>query len=811
MSTLLQDLKYAARMLAKSRGFTAVAVLTLALGIGANTAIFSIINTVLLRPLPYANPEQLINISASNSEKGLTGIAVSYTKLQHLQQLTRTLESVGAYYSLSLNLVGRGEPEQINGNRVNAEFFRALDISPALGRGFLPAEDQIGGPDVAMLSDAFWHSHFNGDPAVIGRTLSLDGRSTTIVGVLPPTFHFPFQQPEADVWLPRVFDILGLKPEQLRSGAGFLFIIARLKPGETFAHVQAEVETINQSYAQAFPGNADSGKLALTMTSLENNLVGSVRPSLIVLLVAVGFVLLIACANVASLMMARATAREKEVAIRQALGASRGRLARQLLTESVLLSFIGGMLGVLVAAWCLPLLRLVAPGTVPRLDEVRMDGIVLAFSMGLCFLTGVAFGIFPALQVSRRDLHETLKEGGRGSSESSRGGRARRLMVIAEVAVALMLVTGAGLLIKSFANLLRVNPGFDSRGVTTFPINLPTTRYATGPQRAEFFRQALERIRLLPNIDSAGVVSYLPLAGPIRYVFFCAEGQVCQGIGKDPLIALRQASPGFLETMRIPLLRGRTFNERDIPGAPLVVIINQTVAERYFPHQDPIGKILRNSREMIPMQIVGVVADVKFSALSTPKFEEMYLPYQQSPWMSMTIVVRSGSAAQPLVSAVRQKIMELDPDLPLTGIQPMEKVVSVSVGQPRLITGLVGAFAGFALLLAAVGIYGVMAYSVSQRSHEMGIRMALGAAPRDIFRLVVGQGMRLVLAGITLGFLASLGLTRLMATLLFGTSANDPVTFAAVAFLLIGVAMAACYLPARRATRVDPLVALRYE
>jgi putative ABC transport system permease protein len=698
MGNLVQDLKYGIRMLAKVPGFSAVAVLTLALGIGANTAIFSLINTVLLRPLPYGEPDQLISISAVNRGKGQTGIAVSYTKLQHIQQQTRTLDDVGAYYSLSMNLVGHGEPEQINANRVNSEFFRALRVSPALGRNFLPAEDQPGGADVAILSDAFWHSHFNGDPAIIARSISLDGKSTTIVGVLPPIFRFPFQQPAPDVWLPRVFEILGLRPEQLRSGAGFLNIVARLKPGETFARAQAELETINQSYVQAFPGNADSGVLGLSMTLLETNLVGSVRPSLIVLLVAVGFVLLIACANVANLLLARATAREKEVAIRQALGASRGRLARQLFTESLLLSFIGGALGVIIAAWCLPLLRLVAPGTVPRLDEVRLDGVVLLFSIGVCLLTGVAFGLAPAWQLSRRDLHETLKEGSRGSTEGGRSGRARRLMVIAEVAVALMLVTGAGLLIRSFVHLLSVNPGFDSRNVMTFPVNLPTTRYATGPQRAEFFRQALERIHALPNIESAGAVSFLPLAGPVRYVFFCAEGQVCQGIGKDPIIALRQASPGFFEAMRIPLLSGRTFTEKDTLDAQQVVIINQTVADRYFPHQDPMGRVMRNSRDMKPLQIVGVVADVKFSSLSTPKFEEMYLPYQQSPWMAMTIVVRSNSAAQPVVSAVREKISELDPDLPLAGILPMEKVVSASVAQSRLVTGLVGAFAGFALL-----------------------------------------------------------------------------------------------------------------
>ena len=811
MGILDQDLKYGIRMLRKSPGFTAIAVLTLALGIGANTAIFSLINTVLLRPLPYAEPERLVNISAADPEKGLTGIAVSYTKFQHLQQQTRTLGGVGAYYSLSLNLVGHGEPEQINGAHVNAEFFHVLGVSPARGRGFRPAEDQLGGPDVAILSDTFWHSHFNADPAILGRSISLDGRSTTVVGILPPTFRFPFQQPEPDVWLPRVFEIAGLRPVQLRSGAGFLYVIARLNSGQTMARALAELDTINQSYAQAFPGNADSGKLALTMTSLENNLVSTIRPSLIVLLVAVGFVLLIACANVASLLLARATAREKEVAIRQALGASRGRLLRQLFTESLLLSLVGGALGVIAAAWSLPLLRLVAPGTVPRIDEVRVDAAVLFFSLGLCLFTGMAFGLVPAWQASRRDLHDTLKEGGRGSSGTGHGGRARRLMVIAEVAVALMLVTGAGLLIRSFVRLLTVNPGFDSRGVMTFPVNLPTTRYDTPAKQAQFFRRAVEDIRTLPGVESAGAVSFLPLAGPIRYVFFCAEGQVCQGIGKDPIIALRQATPGFFEAMRIPLLRGRTFTEKDNADSQPVVIINQTVAERYFPHQDPIGHIMRNSREMKALQIVGVVADVKFSSLSTPKFDEMYLPSEQTPWMAMTIVVRSNSTAPPLVSAVRQKISELDPDLPLAGIQPMEKIVSTSVAQPRLITQLVGAFAGFALLLAAVGIYGVMAYTVSQRSHELGIRMALGAARGDIFRLVVGQGMRLVLVGIAIGLVGSLALTRLLSSLLFGTRATDPVTFAAVAMLLVAVAFAACYIPARRATRVDPLIALRYE
>ncbi len=809
MQELWQDLRYAVRTLAKEPGFTIVAILTLALGIGANTAIFSLIDTVLLNPLPYKNPAALVSIVAGNREQGTTGTPVSFVKFQMLQQQTKTLSSVGAFYQTTLNMTGSGEPQQINVNRVNADFFHTLGVAPMLGRDFLTAEDQIGGADVAILSNGFWHSQFNSDPNVLGRTIELDGKLTTIVGVMPRSFEFPFQQPEPDVWVPRVFDILGLRPEQLRMGAGFLFLIARLNPGQTLAQAQAEADRVSQSYTQAYPGNADAAKHSLDMTSLTDNLVGAVRPSLFVLLGAVGFVLLIACANVASLLLTRASAREKEMSIRQSLGATRARLTRQLLTEGLVLAFVGGAIGVLVAAITMPLLRAGAGNQVPRLDEVHLNGLVLLASVALCVITGVVFGLVPALQVADRDLHGTLKEG-RGTASGS-GSRARQVMVIAEVAVALLLVTGAGLLIRSFVNLLRVNPGFDSHGVMTFPVSLPTAKYATLPQRAEFFRQALERVATIPAVDSAGVVSYMPMTGAARYVFFCAEGQVCQGIGKDPLISMKQVSPGYFAAMRIPLLRGRVFTDADITGAPPAVVINQTVAEKYFPGQDPIGKTLQNSRDRIPLQIVGVVSDVKINSLSAPKFEEMYIPYMQAPWMAMTFVVRSDSATQPLVSAVREKIQSIDPDLPVAGVQSLDKLVSDSVGQPRLLTALVGAFAGFALLLAAIGIYGVMAYSVSHRLREMGIRLALGAAPRDIVRLVVGQGMRLVLVGIVIGFVASLWLTKFLASQLFGTQPKDPATFAIVSLVLACVALAACLIPARRAMRVDPIVALRYE
>jgi putative ABC transport system permease protein len=808
METLWQDLRYALRTLAKEPGFTIVAILTLALGIGANTAIFSLIDSVLLNPLPFKNQAQLVSISAGGYT-GTTGVPLSWPKFEALRQQTKTFSSVGAFYQTTMNMTGSGEPEQINVNRVNADFFRTLGVAPAMGRDFLAAEDQIGGANVGILSDGFWRTQFHADPNVLGKTLSLDGNAMTIVGVMPRTFEFPLQQPEPDVWAPRVFDISGLRPEQLRGGAGFLFLIARLADGETLARAEAEGETINQAYLKEYPGNADAAGHKFAMTTLTDNLVGCARTSLYVLLGAVGFVLLIACANVASLLLTRATAREKEMSIRQSLGATRARLTRQLLTEGLVLAFVGGAVGVLIAAVAMPLLRAGAANQIPRLNEVHVNGWVLLASMGLCVLTGLVFGLVPAVKVAEGDLNEVLKEG-RGTAAGGTA-RARQAMVITEVAVALLLVTGAGLLVRSFVRLMSVNPGFEPRGVMTFTVNLPTAKYPTLPKRAEFFRDALERIRTIPQVQSASAVTYLPMSGTARYAFFCTEGRVCEGVGKDPLMSSKQVSDGYFETMHIPLLRGRVFTQADADGAPQVVIINQTIAEKYFPGVDPIGKTMRNSRDMIPLEIVGVVATSKITSLSAPDFEEMYRPQLQAPWMTMTFVVRTDSAAAPMVAAVHGKIHEIDPDMPVAEMQPLDKLTADSAGQPRLLTVLVGAFAAFALLLAAIGIYGVMAYSVSHRLREMGIRMALGASPRDIVRMVVGQGMRLVLAGIGIGFVASLWLSKFLASELFGTQAKDPATFAFVSLGLALVALAACLIPARRAMRVDPMVALRYE
>ena len=528
MEETWQDIRYGCRVLWKTPGFTVVAVLTLALGIGANTAIFSVVNAVLLRPLPFPDSARLISVSQADTvNRAFTGIQVSFTKFDAIRDQSRTLEASAAYYPLTVGLVTGREPEPVPAAHASLDLFRTLGIAPALGRGFLPEEDQPGGRDVAVVTDGFWQSHFGGDPSLIGKPLLLDGKSVTVVGILPPRFHFPLQFPEPQIWLPRIFEIDFLNQAQVHSGAGYLFFLGRLRPAETVASAQAELDTLNANYRQQFGSNADF-KYGLSVASLEQNLVGTLRPSLLVLLAAVGFVLLIACANVASLLLVRATVRQKEIAIRKALGASRARLIRQLLSESVVLSLLGGVLGVLLAAALVPLLRLITPGAVPRLEQTTVDGTALLFTLALCTLTGLGFGLVPAWQISGRDLHDTLKEGGRGSSDGSARNRFRSLLVVAEVAVALVLMTGAGLLIKSFARLMEVNPGFESHRVMTFPITLPASHYSTPEQQAQFYQQLLIRVKNVPAVQSAGFASSVPLANTTIFVFFCPEGIACQ-------------------------------------------------------------------------------------------------------------------------------------------------------------------------------------------------------------------------------------------------------------------------------------------
>ena len=811
MLTIMQDLKFALRMLAKNPGFTLVAVLTLALGIGANSAIFSVVDAVLLQPLPYHAPAQLLFISGMLRQTGAAGAAMSFTKFTQIQEQSHTLESSAAFYAATLSLVTEREPEAVSGNRVSRNFFHVLGISSIRGRDFLPEEEAIGGADVAIISDGFWHSHFAADAGALGRSIIIDGRPVTVVGILPASFRFPLQFPEPDIWMPRISDPAFLRPEQVRSGAGYLGVIGRLRTGESLAPAKAEFDTIDSRYRSQFTGFVDAEKFGVSAVPLEESLVGPLRPGFAVLLAVVGFILLIACANVANLLLARATSREREMALRKALGASGSRLMKQLLSESLLLSLLGGTLGVALAAATLPVLRAFSPGSVPRLAEARLDVSVLIFSVLLSIVTGILFGFVPALQASAENLHETLKEGTRGSSDGGHRGKLRALLVVSEMAIALILMTGAGLLLQSFSRLMKVNPGFSSDNSMTFQINLPPNRYAQAEAQRQFYRQLRERVQIIPGVESAGLTSYLPLSGAIRIVYFCPEGVVCQGIGKDPLIAMRHVSAGYFDTVRTPLLQGRVFSERDSASSPPVVVVNQTVVDRYWPGQNPIGRHLANSRDMIQREVVGVVADVKFSALNVASSEEMYLPLEQVPWPATTLIVRSRVNSEALVSAVRAKIAEIDPTLPVSNIASMDSVVAASVAQPRILSEFVGVFAVFALLLSAIGIYGVMAYSVAARTQEMGIRMSLGAEPHDILKLVVKQGMRLALIGVAIGVAASLALTRLISTLLFGVSASDPLAFSIAAVVLVGTALAACYLPARRATCVDPIIVLRYE
>jgi len=811
MGMILQDLRFALRMLRKNPAFTLVAALTLAMGIGANSAIFSVVNAVLLQPLPYHQPNRLLFLSGLNRETASNGILMSFTKYSLIKEQSRALEGLASFYTETVSLQAEREPQAINAGRASDDFFQVLAVSPARGRGFLPQEDLPGRAPVAIISDGFWHSHFAADPNALGHTLTLDGRPFTVIGILPASFTLPLVYPDPDVWMAGISEPSFVRPEQVRTGAGYLSLIARLRSGQTVASARAELDTIDAHYRAQFSGFVDGQKLGVSAVSLEESLVGPLRPGLAVLLCAVGLLLLIACANVANLLLARATSREREMALRKALGASPGRLVAQLISESLMLSLLGGVLGVALASGLLPAVRAFSPGAIPRLAQTRLDAPVLLFAVLLSFVTGLLFGLAPALHAAAGQLHETLKEGARGSSQGGLFGRVRSALVVAEMAVALVLMTGAGLLMQSFSRLMKVNPGFSYDHRMTFAINLPPHRYAQPDQQSRFYRQLLERVKTLPAVDSAGVTSYIPLAGPVRFVHFCAEGMVCQGIGKDPIIALRQVSPGYFDAVRTPLLQGRVFTERDTASTTPVAVVNQTVATRYWPGMNPIGRHIANSRDMIQREVVGVVSDVKFSGLSVANSEEMYLPLEQVPWPSTTLIVHSAGDPQALVSGVRAKFAEVDPNLPVTSVATMESIVATSVAQPRVLSQFVGMFAGFALLLAAVGIYGVMAYSVAARTQEMGIRMSLGAEARDIVKLVVGQGMRLALVGAAIGFVASFLLTRLIGTLLFGVSATDPLAFSLAATVLVATALLACFLPAHRAARVDPMEVLRSE
>ncbi len=813
MNAFWQDLRYGARMLLKNPGFALIAVLTLALSIGANTAIFSVVNAVLLRPLPFPHPEQLFTLWERNPKLGYEQNPPAAGNYVDWRAQNRVFAEMAIYNSRKFTLAQADQPERLAGAAVSASLFDVLGISPLLGRAFLPAEEQAGREQVALIGHSLWQRRFGADPHLVGKTIVLDSRNYTVVGVMPEGFQFPggtgsFQRyappPPAELWVP-----LALTADDLNQrSAHFLSAIGRLKPGISLAQAGAEMNTIQHRLEQQYPTQFFGSHVKLVPLSEQAS--GAVRRSLLVLWGTVGFVLLIGCANVANLLLARAASRKKEMAVRAALGASRLRVIRQLLTESLLLAVAGGVGGILLAAWGVAALSAIIPTSFPRREGIAIDYWVLGFTLLVSVVTGVIFGLVPALQAAKTELTEALKEGGRSAAEGGSRNRVRSLLVVAETALALVLLIGAALMTQSFLRLQRVNPGFRTDHVLTMELALPPVRYVRA-QRVAFFQQLIERSRSVPGVQAVAASRQLPLTGDSFNYAFSAEGR--QPLpGESPSADVRFVTPGYFSVLGIPLVKGRTFSESDGPDAPSVIVINEALARRYFPNEDPIGKRARLGINNFTGNIIGVVGDVKHMGLDAAVHEEVYTPYAQTPfWTDMTLSVRTSGDPLSVAAAMRDVIKGLDNALPVSRQRTLETIAAESVAQPRFRTLLLGLFGLAALLLASVGIYGVMSYAVVQRTHELGVRVALGAQTADVLRLVIGQGIKLVLSGVALGVLASFGLTRLMEGLLFEVSATDPVTFAGIALLLNGVALLACWIPARRATKVDPMIALRCE
>lgn len=795
MSTLLRDLRYALRMLGKGPGFAVVAIVTLALGIGANTAMFSVVNAVLLKPLPYPEAERLIRLFEKN--KHFDSMAVSFPNYADWSRTSHSFSHVAVYRPESFALASGGEPERLAGAKVSASLFPALGVRPALGRVFTAQEDRKGAWPVALLGSGVWRARFGGDTRILGRTLTLDGRSVTIVGILPPGFELP--STPVDLLLPA-----GLDAREGRD-SHYLRAIGRLKPGVTLEMARAEMDAIAKRLEELYPQtNAGTG---VFVTPAHEQMVRGIRPTLLVLLVAVGFVLLIACGNIANLLLARLTSRTREIALRAAMGASRWRIARQLLTESLLLTLLGGAAGILVALWIVEMLIAAKPDAIPRLDELGLDPIALAFTAVLSLLTALAFGLAPSLHASRIGLSEAMREGARGATSGR--GRTRAVLVISEVALACLLSVGAGLTIASFRRLQRVEPGFRTEGILTAEVSLREARYGSKESVARFADQVLRGLSAIPGEISVAATTFLPLSGNDSQTTFAVEGRPPQPPGEELWTDGAAVTEGYFGTLGIPLLKGRAFSETDDTASVPVVVINETMVRRFFPEGDAVGKRIQINEAW--REVVGVVGTVKNYGLDADDRYQTYLPVRQINPDLLTLVVRTDGDPSSLTSPLRRAVSAADPNVPVYGVRTFQDLLDASLSRRRFTLALLGGFASLALLLAAVGVYGVMACAVSGRIPEIGIRMALGARGGDVVRMVVGEGIRLSAIGILVGLAGTFALGGLLKNIVFGVSPRDPMTLATITLLLTAVAGLASLLPALRAAKVDPIVALRQQ
>ena len=806
---MLQDIRYAVRKLSRTPGFTAIAAFTLALAIGATTAIFSVIDGVLLKPLPFRDPERVVRVTNMRDGNRMVSSVPDYLDIR---TQSKSYSSLAAIDAQAMNLTGGSEPERVAAARVGAAFWSLLGVTPEIGRGFAPNEDSLSAGRTVMLSDGLWKRRFGADRRIVGKTIALDGNSYTVIGVAPAGFSFPDRP---DVWIPLVFSQDDVNPEG--RGAHWMGIIGRLAPNVTVAQATSELVTITRRLEQQYPES--NTNMTGAVIPMQEYMVGDVRPALYVMLGAVAFVLLIACANVANLLLVRAASRESEMAVRTALGAGSWRIVRQLVIESVLLAGLGGVFGTLLALWGVDLLLAMAPNGLPRINEVSVNGSVLLFTAAVTVLTGVLFGMFPALHTARANVSGMLKDATRGSSGGVASRRARNTLVMAEMALAVVLLVGAGLLIRSFTKLLAVDPGFRAERVVTFAIAAPDTKYGQYAQRRVLATNLIERMKRVPGAQGAAIVTGMPLTNIMMRTSAHIVGTPPERPAERKVTDVAMATPGYFATMGIPLISGRDFTDRDGSGAPVVAIVNQEFVKRYFPNENPIGKRIELGWEQdtaatggnmtLGGEIVGVVGNVKRRGLSREVFPETYASFMQPTFSNFSVVVRSTADPSTVMAAIRAQVRELDRDLPLSELRQVKELVSASVSRPRFYTTILGVFAAIALVLAAVGIYGVISYAVSLRTRELGIRIALGASGRQVSGLVLQQGVGLAIAGVLLGGAGAYWLTRLLSKLLFGVSATDPLTFVGVAALLTAIAAIASFVPARRAAKVDPLLAMR--